>query len=79
MKFAQFYKSHLSQEYYEPDPEQVLPQLSCYLRYAHYYCVWCGVKYIDTTDMNSHCPGETQAQHDDSQQVDFADDTDFAD
>lgn len=67
------------EDYYEPDPQEILPHLSRYLRTTHYYCLWCGVKYSNDTDLTKNCPGELQSHHDDSQHDDFGDDTDFAD
>jgi len=57
----------------------ILPELDTYLRYRHSYCVWCGVQYHNREDMISHCPGDTQQDHDQDEGGDFAGDTDFID
>ena len=56
-----------------------MPELDAYLRYQHNYCVWCGVKYTSRDDLIVNCPGDTRDAHDQDDEGDFADDTDFAD
>ncbi|XP_028846045.1 G patch domain-containing protein 11 [Denticeps clupeoides] len=38
--------------------------LTSYLRGVHFYCIWCGTTYNDEDDLDSNCPGETAADHD---------------
>ncbi|XP_062375441.1 G patch domain-containing protein 11 [Sardina pilchardus] len=39
--------------------------LTSYLRGVHFYCIWCGTTYNDEEDLDSNCPGDTSADHDD--------------
>ncbi|XP_072532901.1 G patch domain-containing protein 11 isoform X1 [Salminus brasiliensis] len=42
-----------------------LHYITSYLRGVHFYCIWCGTAYNDEEDLNSNCPGDTAADHDD--------------
>jgi len=41
-----------------------LEQLISYLRSKHSFCYYCSVKFKDSEDMISTCPGPTESQHD---------------
>lgn len=41
-----------------------LQALTEYLRITYFYCIWCGTKYEDSDDLQSHCPGDTAEAHD---------------
>ena len=69
-------RTHQQEEAWEPDPPEILPALSDYLRYTHFYCMWCGAQYADSVDLKQSCPGDTLELHEDST---LADDLDFAD
>ncbi|ODN04330.1 G patch domain-containing protein 11 [Orchesella cincta] len=43
--------------------EQKLESVMDYLRSEYFYCVWCGVKYDNNTDMTNSCPGMTREDH----------------
>lgn len=52
------------------DEEELMPLdklqfLTSYLRGFHSYCIWCGTEYNDEEDLNSNCPGDTAADHED--------------
>lgn len=40
-----------------------LAQLLAYLRDRHCYCLFCGCRYEDPPDMQQHCPGPSEADH----------------
>lgn len=40
-----------------------LAQLLAYLRDRHCYCLFCGCRYEDPPDMQQHCPGPAEADH----------------
>ncbi|XP_028324498.1 G patch domain-containing protein 11 isoform X1 [Gouania willdenowi] len=48
----------------ELTPFDKLQILTSYLRGVHFYCIWCGTTYNDEDDLDSHCPGDTAADHD---------------
>ncbi len=33
------------------------------LRYEHYYCFYCGIKYENERDLQSNCPGFFEEDH----------------
>ncbi|EGO01784.1 hypothetical protein SERLA73DRAFT_166301 [Serpula lacrymans var. lacrymans S7.3] len=41
-----------------------LQVLLAYLRDKYSYCFWCGTLYDDPTDMEDHCPGPDEDEHD---------------
>lgn len=45
-----------------PAPER-LAQLLAYLREQHCYCLFCGCHYDSSSDMQQHCPGPSEADH----------------
>jgi len=49
----------------EPELIDQLEDLTDYLQTEHFYCVWCGIKYEDMCDLESHCPGDTYEAHED--------------
>lgn len=46
-----------------PESDQLVA-LTEYLRTTHFYCLWCGITYNDTEDIEDNCPGDTSADHD---------------
>ncbi|CAH0381309.1 unnamed protein product [Bemisia tabaci] len=40
-----------------------LKLVTVYLRSAHLYCVWCGVQYDNSEDLDQSCPGSTREDH----------------
>lgn len=38
--------------------------LTRYLRNVYCYCIWCGIKFNDSEDIHSNCPGNTAEAHD---------------
>ncbi|XP_036430648.1 G patch domain-containing protein 11 [Colossoma macropomum] len=49
----------------ELTPLDKLQYVTSYLRGVHFYCIWCGTAYNDEEDLNSNCPGDTAADHED--------------
>lgn len=50
----------------EDDEFEVIDKITMitnYLRTNYCYCHWCGVRYTDTEDLASNCPGETKDDH----------------
>ncbi|XP_071833713.1 G patch domain-containing protein 11-like isoform X2 [Apostichopus japonicus] len=47
----------------EPSPQEMLQELTKYLRMTYYYCVWCGTSFADTEDLSANCPGDTWDDH----------------
>ena len=45
-------------------PEEKLQMITEYLRSQYRYCLWCGITFKDTDDMNAACPGSTRDDHD---------------
>ncbi|XP_064623477.1 G patch domain-containing protein 11-like isoform X2 [Lineus longissimus] len=45
----------------EPDQLAVLTE---YLRSTYFYCLWCGITYNDSEDLEDNCPGDTSTDHD---------------
>ncbi|CAH1791413.1 unnamed protein product [Owenia fusiformis] len=41
-----------------------LEVLTNYLRTQHIYCVWCGTRFEDSSDLAQNCPGSTSEDHD---------------
>lgn len=56
----------------QPEPGEILPLLTVYLKHTHLYCVWCGMSYRNAEDMRSSCPGDDYQAHEDDG-LDFAD------
>jgi len=50
-------------EFAQLEVSQKLLQVLQYLRMTHMYCYYCGTQYSSTEDLNSHCPGLTEAEH----------------
>merc|ERR1712059_26163 len=46
-------------------PSEKLEMLVTYLRTEHLYCLFCGISYEDTEDMEQNCPGPGREDHDD--------------
>lgn len=40
-----------------------LARVLAYLRDCHCYCLFCGCRYEDAPDMQQHCPGPSEADH----------------
>ena len=40
-----------------------LAVLTEYLRLKYFYCIWCAVKYNDSDDLESNCPGNSRNEH----------------
>ncbi|KIJ70278.1 hypothetical protein HYDPIDRAFT_164369 [Hydnomerulius pinastri MD-312] len=45
-------------------PRDRLGLLLAYLRDKYAYCFWCGTQYEDESDMEQHCPGPEEDDHD---------------
>ncbi|KAJ3105342.1 G patch domain-containing protein 11 [Phlyctochytrium planicorne] len=45
--------------------EDKLRKVVGYLRSNYFYCLWCGDRYQNEEEMNTHCPGEWRDDHDD--------------
>ncbi|XP_066995682.1 G patch domain-containing protein 11 isoform X1 [Anabrus simplex] len=52
-----------TEEIIEFKPSDKLEILTLYLRKTYFYCVWCGTKYNDSSDLESTCPGPSGADH----------------
>ncbi|XP_035216880.1 G patch domain-containing protein 11-like [Stegodyphus dumicola] len=52
------------EEEQELDPEEQLYFILDYLRSKYLYCLWCGIKYDSSEDMDKHCPGTEKCDHD---------------
>lgn len=53
----------LSEEDIDLSPEQKLNVINEYLRNNYYYCIWCGIKFNDSNDINENCLGDTRDKH----------------
>ena len=42
-----------------------LKDITKYLRSRYNYCVWCGIRFEDSNDMQDSCPGTNRACHED--------------
>lgn len=61
-------EENAEEENEEPTDEEYAEQLldlTKYLRMKYNYCVWCGIRFEDTNDMQETCPGDNRASHDD--------------
>lgn len=54
-------KKEEEQEKY--DNTEKLEMLTRYLRSCYFYCIYCGVKYENATDIQSNCPGPSKDDH----------------
>ena len=45
-------------------PQEQLQMITEYLRSQYHYCLWCGITFADSDDMESTCPGSTREDHD---------------
>ncbi|KAN0097733.1 protein of unknown function (DUF4187) domain containing protein [Tylopilus felleus] len=45
-------------------PRDRLSLVLAYLRDKHAYCFWCGTEYEDNDDLEKHCPGPNEDDHD---------------
>ncbi|CAJ0590411.1 unnamed protein product [Cylicocyclus nassatus] len=41
-----------------------LSQITCYLRTAHLYCIWCGCQFDRQEELEDYCPGTDKQAHD---------------
>lgn len=41
-----------------------LCKITEYLRGQYFYCLWCGLKYEGTQDLEENCPGNNRSSHD---------------
>ena len=46
-------------------PDQMLLMVTEYLRTEHLFCIWCGITFNDTDDLQNSCPGNSREDHDD--------------
>lgn len=42
---------------------RLLTEVTNYLRFVHYYCIWCGSQYDSKEDLENSCPGRTREEH----------------
>ncbi|CAL1529400.1 unnamed protein product [Lymnaea stagnalis] len=49
--------------YLEFSESERLEIVTRYLRNTYFYCLWCGTKYDDKQDLESHCPGNSNEAH----------------
>ncbi|XP_019626028.1 PREDICTED: G patch domain-containing protein 11-like [Branchiostoma belcheri] len=56
-------KEETEEEEDELQPEEMLQELTSYLRREHLYCLWCGTAYNDEKDLADNCPGDDAAAH----------------
>lgn len=47
----------------EFETREKLEIITLYLRKVHLYCIWCGIKYENETDLAENCPGQTRDDH----------------
>lgn len=45
------------------DTAQKLEEITTYLRSFHKFCLWCGIKFESTADMEQNCPGCDRESH----------------
>ncbi|KOX69834.1 Coiled-coil domain-containing protein 75 [Melipona quadrifasciata] len=43
--------------------DEKLEILTKYLREKYFYCIWCGVAFLDEDDLRDNCPGSTRNDH----------------
>ena len=53
------------EEEIEFPPDQMLLVITQYLRTEHLFCIWCGITFNDTEDLENSCPGNSREDHDD--------------
>ena len=51
--------------------EEKLIHVTCYLRKKYFYCIWCGIKFDTRTDIDTNCPGDSYAWHNEDDYGDF--------
>lgn len=51
-----------------------LNEVLMYLRDAHCYCMYCGIKYVDGSDLDRNCPGFSEESHEDGPEAALDDD-----
>ncbi|RKP08716.1 hypothetical protein THASP1DRAFT_29478 [Thamnocephalis sphaerospora] len=45
------------------EPHEQLERITQYLREQHHYCLWCGERYADASELELQCPGPTAEDH----------------
>lgn len=55
----------VDEEEIEFPPDQMLLVITQYLRTEHLFCIWCGITFNDTEDLENSCPGNSREDHDD--------------
>ena len=53
------------EEEIEFPPDEMLVVITQYLRTEHLYCIWCGITFNDSEDLQNSCPGNSRDDHDD--------------
>ena len=53
------------EEEIEFPPDEMLIVITQYLRTEHLYCIWCGITFNDSEDLQNSCPGNSRDDHDD--------------
>ena len=48
-------------------PEEMLKIITEYLRTEYLFCIWCGITFENTEDLNNACPGNSRDDHDDQE------------
>ena len=49
----------------EESVEVMFKTINDYLRDKYFYCIWCGIRFNDSQDLNDNCLGDTREDHND--------------